>query len=258
MKTCANCDAVLGRRNKTGLCRRHLALDPAWQAVRQDALRRRLATDPELKAQYGARLIAQTKTERHKRRSSEFMRANEMWNVGAAAQQGNVEILARRARAISEARLAAVPVEYREMYRDLTTKSKLLRADALAMVLEQQERDMRKFRTKLGVVEPAATVVKLRPRLDGWKGEVQAIAEAFGTNFDSVIGPARFKPLVAARAVLCKLWHDRGNSYNQIATRLGYAEHSTAMHLVKTWDARIAKNPLMAEALASFQMARAA
>lgn len=65
---------------------------------------------------------------------------------------------------------------------------------------------------------------------------VTAIATDAGFTYAEIVGRARSGPLVAVRAVCCRILRERGMSYPQIGRVLGGRDHSTIINALNKFD----------------------
>ncbi len=64
------------------------------------------------------------------------------------------------------------------------------------------------------------------------------VAGHYGVTTDELKGGGKANHLVNGRSVVAKILRDRGCSYPLIARLLGFNDHTTARHLIKTFDNR--------------------
>jgi hypothetical protein len=159
-RTCADCSVALGRANQSGRCRRclilNLAKDPAFQARRQAGIRRAFQANPERREEYAARARAIHKLPQaiEARRRGAIERR--IWERGNAAQgPAGSPARVRAGKKGSAAKLAWCPPHLREHYRYLVYSQHVKAAEARALILEQHEAEMRRWRRAVGVEEPA-------------------------------------------------------------------------------------------------------
>jgi uncharacterized Zn finger protein (UPF0148 family) len=154
MKTCAKCDTVLFRKNKTGLCRAHWVehtRTPEWRERVSRTQRRILFERPELKIkrqEVGRRMAQLPATVEARKRTGQIARERGYWKDGMAAAN-TPENRLRAARTCSERRLGWCPPELRDEYRLLITRHKVKAAEAREIILRQHETDMARFRRSI-------------------------------------------------------------------------------------------------------------
>lgn len=145
----AGCDRPLHRRNKTGLCAAHVKSDPAYRARLAQSQRRALALDPTILERRAAAMRAKASTPEWKARNAELCRDRRLWEKGVAAL--TPEIRAQQGRTFSARHGVASwsPPELVDLARALRAHGATLE-EAKRMVDEQHERDMQRFRERIG------------------------------------------------------------------------------------------------------------
>ena len=76
---------------------------------------------------------------------------------------------------------------------------------------------------------------------------IDSVADDFGISHGELIGSARTRLFVNARAVVIQILHRRGWSYSRIARAVGRNDHTTMIHSVKTFEKRAEYNAEVAE-----------
>ena len=74
------------------------------------------------------------------------------------------------------------------------------------------------------------------------------IASIFEISVSDLVGKARRRPLVWARAVLGRILHDRNLSYPTIGRVLGGRDHSTVINWIRNFDIYERLDPRVTEA----------
>lgn len=151
---CKTCGAILGRRNKSGYCRKHVAAAnaerPEIRERQREGIRRKLAADPayldDLRKR--ARNLS-SDPEINLIRSRHFV-ANRIWEIGHVAAS-NPESRAKAGQRGSATKLAWCPRHLREEYRYLVHTKRLKAAAAREIILAQHEADMQRWRRGIGV-----------------------------------------------------------------------------------------------------------
>ena len=78
---------------------------------------------------------------------------------------------------------------------------------------------------------------------------LSAVSEVFGLTVEELLSSSRLRRFVQARSVAVKLFRDSGMSFPQIARALHYDDHSSVLHLYRTFDAKAERHPFMRRAL---------
>lgn len=248
-RTCAECGVDLYRRNRSGYCARHANSSPEKRAKVSAALRRAIQADPARRAalsragKVGA--SAQGESERRARRAREMR----LWDRGAAAR--TPETFARISRSVSNVRMAWCPPDLRDEARRLTKSKGVPLVEVKAIIAEQHEAELRRFRRAIGAEEPPREpeAPPLNPgRLPRVaKGQtdptvaaeiIAAIAFAFGFGPAEIIGAGRRNNVIPARQTCCVVLSRLGNSYAQIGRWLGGRDHSTIIESCRQFEAR--------------------
>lgn len=73
-----------------------------------------------------------------------------------------------------------------------------------------------------------------------------AVAAAFKITPEDILGPERHRLFVDARTALSQILKLRGSSYPMIGKRLGGKDHSSIINLLRIYDRRAERNPLIA------------
>lgn len=146
MADCSVCGRALGAKNKTGLCRVHFNQQPVSEATREKRSRsmiRRLAVDPELRER--RRSIAADAARRPEVRAARSTRAKEQRLWERAFGKMTREQIDARNRAVSDAKLAHIPSDYRDEYRRIK-RAGYKASEARDMIAEQQMADRARWR----------------------------------------------------------------------------------------------------------------
>lgn len=156
MNGCTTCGAQLGRRNKSGYCKRHSGA-AMWRAAANDSefrekqragIKRALMLRPEKLAAMRARLIKYNKSDENRARAAKAMKAARLWEKSPSAPAGS-ESRIRAGKRSTETRMAWCPRELRDDYRRLVYSKKVPAAEARAIILEHHERYLAKFRASI-------------------------------------------------------------------------------------------------------------
>lgn len=152
-RTCADCAKPISKYSKSGLCfscwQAKSNRDPERIARRAAAIREKHKLDPTIRLRIAAGVkafIAGSPEEQERRRNEPHLKDMHIKGVAAARHP---EVLARRARTISEMRMAWCPKELREEYKYLTRIKSLRHAEAKRIILAQHEKNMADFRKSL-------------------------------------------------------------------------------------------------------------
>jgi hypothetical protein len=149
---CRTCSTLLGRGNKTGYCRRHVSAhnlsQPHIRAAQRAGIARKHATDPEfldgLRAR--ARRLADDPVINAKR--TQHFKEGRFWELGTIAARAP-EVRARAGRKISATKLAWCPPHLRAEYLHLIRNKRIPAAEARALIEDQNEVEMRRWRASL-------------------------------------------------------------------------------------------------------------
>jgi len=238
---CKTCGCALGPRNKSGYCRPHIAArnaaDPVWRAKQADGVRRKLSHDPVYLDQKRAAARALSADPDIVERRTRRFRQDKVWEAGHRAAL-DPEVRARAGRSISERRLGWCPVHLRAEYTDLIRRKRFTAAEARAMIEDQNELDMARWRRSIGVADEKAEIATLaaavRARnLTPFERAMQAAAAVFDVTEDQIMSRDRSRHISIARYSLAYTLQRSGMSTPKIAAALGRADHTTAIHLIR-------------------------
>lgn len=257
LNCCKTCGAKLGERNKKGYCRSHLsaamAQDPAWREKQRKGIRDKIANDPQYLADCRARADRLAKDPGIKAMRAEQFRRLRVWECGTATQKANPEIRKRAGRTLSDRKMAWCPPHLRNAYRELLYTKGYLAADARALILEQERREIERLRIRMGVspisgehVEPPVVKkpgppIQLPPRLetDGpvltFTEVIAVISEKMQVPIEDLLGPSRLRNVVQARFTCFTALYLRGSSLSAIGRRFD-RDHTTVMHGVRVFE----------------------
>jgi hypothetical protein len=234
------CGAVLHSKNQSGLCLKHMLeqrnADPERIAIKVAALKRRFATDPELKEAQrrrarGLHLLPQSKEAKRRRWTPEFQRK------GVEALKAMPEVRAAAVARMSATKLAWCPPHLRDDYRHLTQRMALPAAEARRMIEDQNEMELARWRRSIGVhveadhvlvPEPAPVITKSRPQDQAF----ELATQLFDVTEDEILGPARHRRIMLARYALAVGFRQAGYSTTGVADALNRGDHNTAMNLL--------------------------
>lgn len=141
-RTCLECGKVLAKRTKGNHCRAHYSLDPETEAKRRAAIRMAYKVRPELRE----RLARVNRSPEGRERSRALALKNEQWRIAQAGV--TPEARAKQGKATSATRLAHIPADLHDFYRDITGKG-FKAEEATRLTLEHHETRMAQFRRKL-------------------------------------------------------------------------------------------------------------
>lgn len=141
-RTCLECGKVLSNRTKGNHCHAHYKLSPEVEAKRRAAIKMAYMARPELRE----RLTKINRTPEGRERSRVLALKNQQWRIAQAGV--TPEARAKQGKATSAARLAHIPTDLHDFYRDLTGKG-IKAEEATRLTLEHHETRMAKFRRKL-------------------------------------------------------------------------------------------------------------
>lgn len=152
-RECKTCGITLGRKNKSGYCRKHVAAhnlaQPHIRERQLAGIRRKFATDPayldDLRRRaraLGCDPVVNAKRTRH------FIE-NRIWEIGTEAARNPIS-RAKAGRRSSATKLGWCPPHLRADYLYLVRGKRLLAADARALIEERNEVEMRRWRASVG------------------------------------------------------------------------------------------------------------
>lgn len=191
-RTCSTCNAAIGERNRSGLCRscvaRRNATDPAMADRMKAGLRARLA-DPLYRAEHVARCVengrnvsdeVREKRRQHGRSMRDTLRQN---SLSMTAEQR-----AENGRKRTETVLAWCPPEWRAKYKDLTKRGRRA-AEAKRIVLDliagkPEPQPYAQQRSKLAWVPPGRLDEYRKLQSTVGAAEARRILEADMTPFE--------------------------------------------------------------------------
>ena len=131
--------------------------------------------------------------------------------------------------------------DYSNVRTDCNGRESCVTCHAAAQDKSERTRRIREAKAPFEIVLPT---VKTLPRFPGEL--IGLVARSFGLTVEQMLSPARVRQLVAARSVVAKVLHERGYSYPRISKLLGKSCHSSAINMVRTFDARATRFPDMA------------
>lgn len=146
---CRSCDKSLGRKNRTGYCNRHAKQSPEYREKLAAAQRRVQQADPTIRERKSAKMREIAATPEWQARNAEQCRQRRLWEKGVPAI--TAETRARQGRTFSARHGIALwcPAELVETARALR-RSGVSVDETKRMIAEQHDRDMRRFRERLG------------------------------------------------------------------------------------------------------------
>lgn len=142
MKNCLECGKQLSDRTKGDHCRAHYKLSPEVEAKRRAAISMAYKARPELRE----RLARVNRTPEARERSRQIAIKNRQWVIAQAAVTADSRV--KQGQATTATRLAHIPAELHDFYRDLTGKG-FKAEEATRLTLEHHEVRMAQFRRKL-------------------------------------------------------------------------------------------------------------
>lgn len=226
---CSTCESNIYRRNKSGRCAPCILRDPAEQKKRQEALRARFNHDPALKKSYTDRLRLATSTPEHAERSRRLMTENKVWEYSGPVVAGSERAL-KIGRSGSATKMAWCPPHLHAAYRELMQVSGIRADEARTMILEQNELEMARWRSKQGIVITGADL----PALQSLAGHIsparrvlERAAQVFSVTVDEIKGSSRQQMYVRPRCAIAHVLHGHGWSTPRISTFLGKGDHTT-------------------------------
>lgn len=151
-KTCRTCRRPIGSRNKSGYCRAHvsaaMAADPAHREKQRAGIKRKLAADPTYLDGLRKRARALSNDpEINAKRSAIFVQGR-YWEIGTEVAR-DPAIRLKAARASSATKLAWCPAHLRDHYRFLVNSKRMKAAEARAIIMDQHEAEMRRWRAEV-------------------------------------------------------------------------------------------------------------
>jgi hypothetical protein len=138
---CSVCDAKLGRTNKSGLCRKHVASanarDPKWREKQRAGIRRKIENDPAYRGELRVRARKAAAS-----RDPDVMRErwlrDRVWEKSNPSNPAGSDARRRAGRSISARRLADIPAHLRDDYRHLVKVKRFSAAEAREMIAQLQ------------------------------------------------------------------------------------------------------------------------
>lgn len=156
---CNKCGGPVSKQAKTGICRKCFvkapfdyirAHNPDFEQKRIEALRLAYRANPEWQEKIRAHCKNLSALPHIRAARSEKAKAQRLHDLGFPGTQTE-EAKRKMVRTRADRTLGWCPAHLRDEYRRLKVRHKMLAADARAIILEQHEADMRRFRAKLGV-----------------------------------------------------------------------------------------------------------
>jgi hypothetical protein len=164
-KRCTVCDAPISHGNTSGYCRKHAVhaamRDPAYREKQRAGIRRKLDGDPTYLADVRRRAANLARDPDIIVRRTRYFRENEVWRIGQAAQPAGSEARRKAARSLRATRLAWCPEDLRQDYVDLIKLKGFKAAEARRMIEDQHEVAMQRWRRANGL--DAAVAAKTEP-----------------------------------------------------------------------------------------------
>lgn len=249
---CLTCAAPLGRNNRSGYCRKHYsaaqAQNPEWREKQRNGAKRALMADPVRREAQKARCRAFHGNPEITAKRRETAKRIRLWERGLETSH-TPEALAKRAAAARATWLAWCPNHLREEYRRLVYVKRVPAAEAKAMILEQDAREVQALAKRMGVAVANEPVEIELPRFVynirriGPREMILIVANVLDIEPDEITSPSRLTIMVAARAAIAKALRDRDMSLQAIADVLGRTDHSVALHTLNQFDDTAAREP---------------
>lgn len=248
MSECKDCGKVLGRENKSGYCKSHisaaLARDPAWRENQAKRSRESFYADPVRMAKIRAQALVIGKLPQAVEKRREDCIKRQLWKVGAQHQPapGSPERMKAGARG-SATKLAWCPTHLRAEYRQLSKMKGVGAAEARAMIEEQNEMEMARWRRSIGVETKPRPVVQVTDEPlpeDAFQRAVHAVSRVMGIDTQTILGRSRFAEHARARHMLMFVlgatgWHPKSIAHSLAMERTSVLHGDDAMeHLVAT------------------------
>jgi len=151
-KLCLTCSQPIGARNKSGYCRSHisaaLAATPEHRARQVAGIKRKLATDPVFLDGLRRRAkVLSLDPAINEQRSRVFL-AGRYWEIGNEAAR-DPAVRAKAGRAASATKLAWCPAHLRPHYQFLIRTKRMKAAEARAIILDQHDTEMARWRREV-------------------------------------------------------------------------------------------------------------
>jgi len=144
--SCRKCNGSISYGSKSGLCRPCSKTDPEIQARRTAGIQKTYDTNPAHKERQRERLAALNRTPERRAASAITAKELRLWEIGVPKSLAP-DVRKKQAATRVENRLAHIPREYREMYKDLMRKQGA--AEASRLIQEHHEAKMAKFTASL-------------------------------------------------------------------------------------------------------------
>lgn len=150
---CKTCGAPITRQSRTGYCKKHVAAAiaqrPEWREAQRAGIVRGLQANPERKDRLREQIQAVGMLPQAVEARRQRFLTERIWERGIATLAANPELRALSGKRQSNTKMAWCPRELRDEYKRLVYSQKIPAAEAKAMILEQHERDMARFRQKV-------------------------------------------------------------------------------------------------------------
>ena len=146
MTTCKTCPATINPRNQSGYCRKCWNRSPDKRAKTIEACKRAWR-DPATRAKYVEAGKRNLNLPGVREKALAVLIERKTWEI--ARQHITPEHRAKAARRGNDTKLAHIPRELRDEYKRLTRSLRYSAEEASALILDQHERDMARFRARL-------------------------------------------------------------------------------------------------------------
>jgi hypothetical protein len=198
-----------------------LNADPEFQRNRRAAIVHGFQANPERRAEYAKRARIAGQSARSREANSQRLRERPIWQLGHAALPPGCDARKRGGAARSARHLAWCPPELRDEYRRLVANKKVPAKEARAVILDQHEAELRRFRRSIGIVEAEqfGPIEPIDATLDFLSRA--SIVAARSVGIPELWVPLRTPPVVRARWAVLVALQSGGWDVPRIAAAVG-------------------------------------
>lgn len=249
---CTGCNCAI-TANKSGMCRqcnfKRINTEPRFKVVRSESIKNTLRRNPEKLEQARAN-IAMARSLRGP------VDPERMREIGA---KGNASMSREKRRQAQVKRLATIlswcPPHLRANYLALTVRFRIKAAEARAMIEEQHELEMARWRRSIGVEVEAENAPIVAKTLTPLERAMAAAAWTFDVTEEEILSKVRERRFAVARYALAVVLQRAGLSTPSIAKSLNKNDHTSAIHWIKRGLWFEQHDPKFARRLATIQQA---
>lgn len=240
-----HCGKALLTQNKSGLCRKHFNeqhnANAESQAKRVAALKRRFAIDPELRDQQRERArklhtLPQSREAKRRRYTPEFQRK------GVEALRNMPEVRARAVLKMVATKLAWCPPHLRGQYRVLANMDGVTAAEARAMIEDQNELEMARWRRSIGVETGLPKFEPVEEDYTPLETAIELVAYRCKITVGKLFSEERYKAYTHPRYALAVAMKRQDYGLRGIAEAMHRSDHTTALHWVRQGEEMVARD----------------